>query len=124
MLNDLLQLNANVSALFGFSIVGGITMLGKAFIKSYKTNKTVAEAKYKTITLDIEMLKESNRAILHGQLFDLCLKYLNRGYIKPVELRNLNCLYTSYKNLKGNGTIEMLFNDVSQIPVREDNTHE
>lgn len=120
MLNDFLQLNANVSALFGFSVVGGVTMLGKAFLKSYKQNKTIEETKHKAITTDIEMLKESNRAILHGQLFDLCIMYLGRGYIKPVELRNLNYLYKSYRNLNGNGTIEMLFNDVAELPIKED----
>lgn len=120
MLNDFLQLNANIIAVFGFSVVGGVTMLGKAFLKSYKQNKMNDETKHKAITNDIEMLKESNRAILHGQLFDLCIMYLSRGYIKPVELRNLNYLYKSYRNLNGNGTIEMLFNDVSEIPIKED----
>lgn len=120
MLESFLNLNANVSAVFGFSIVGGITIMAKSVIKAYKANKTANDERNAIMSSEIEMLKESNRAILHGQLFDLCVAYIKRGYIKPIELRNLNYLYKSYRNLNGNGTIEMLMNDVSLLTVKED----
>lgn len=119
MLQELLTINATVSALFGFSIVGGSSIIIKSIIKAHKNKQQQESKRFDDIDNDIIMLKESNRAMLHGKLFDLCVAYIKRGYIKPLELRNINYLYKSYRNLNGNGTIEMLMKDISELPVKE-----
>lgn len=53
----------------------------------------------------------------YDRLMHLCNKYIDRGYITVDELKDLNkYLYQPYRKLGGNGTAELLFNKVKDLP--------
>jgi len=68
--------------------------------------------------------KSASREMLLGlgrdKLLSKCHEYLNQGWISVEELADLEkYLYTPYKKLGGNGTGEILFTKVKNLPNRE-----
>ena len=61
----------------------------------------------------------SRRMILglgYDRLVHLCRKYIERGSVTLEELEDLEkYLYTPYREMGGNGTAEMLFNEVKAL---------
>ena len=52
----------------------------------------------------------------HVKIIDLCMKYIERGYITKDEYDSLNkYLYIPYKELGGNGTAERMMEEVEKI---------
>lgn len=55
----------------------------------------------------------------HDRIIELCLKYLERGWITAEEYENLyKYLYKPYKAMGGNGSAERLMAKVSNLEVR------
>jgi len=67
----------------------------------------------------LENKSASRRMILglgYDRLVHLCRKYIERGYVTLEELEDLEkYLYTPYREMGGNGTAEMLFNEVKAL---------
>lgn len=54
----------------------------------------------------------------HDRLVFLCITYIKRGSICKEEYENLHkYLYLPYKDLKGNGTVDMLMRQVDKLPI-------
>ena len=74
----------------------------------------------------IEQEKEENNAerkmllgLAHEKIIDLAIKYIDREFITREEYDNLNkYLYSPYKDLKGNGTVEKLMAEVEHLPIK------
>lgn len=64
----------------------------------------------------------SNRMLLgigHDRIIWLCQKYIDRGWITKDEYEDLHdYLYTPYKDMGGNGTVEKLMAELEKLPVR------
>ena len=55
------------------------------------------------------------------KIVDLCMKYIDRGYITEEEYNSLyRYLYTPYKEMGGNGTAERMMNEVKKLPIRRE----
>ena len=54
----------------------------------------------------------------HDRIYDLCEKYIARGYITTSEYDNLKYLYEPYVALGGNGTGTKLKDAVDKLPVK------
>lgn len=55
----------------------------------------------------------------HDRIIELCIKYLDRGWIGAEEYENLyKYLYKPYKAMGGNGSAERLMAKVSNLEVR------
>lgn len=67
-----------------------------------------------------ENLKAGNVAVLHHIIYANCKEYLDNGYISTGELNDLEYLFSSYKELGGNGTGEILYNKCKNLPIRRD----
>ena len=76
-----------------------------AILNCYKEKKNIKSA-------DKQMIL----GLGHDRLFDLCVKYIERGWITADELENLNYLFEPYKSLGGNVTCERLMEDVFKLP--------
>lgn len=68
--------------------------------------------------------KSASREMLLGlgrdKLISKCHEYIDQGWIAVEELADLEkYLYTPYRKLGGNGTGEILFNKVNQLPNKE-----
>lgn len=56
----------------------------------------------------------------HVKIIDLCMKYIERGYITKDEYDSLNkYLFIPYKELGGNGTAERMMEEVAKLPIKE-----
>lgn len=55
----------------------------------------------------------------HDRIVCLCMHYIDRGWISNDEYEDLNkYLYTPYRDMGGNGTVERLMAEVKKLPVR------
>lgn len=57
----------------------------------------------------------------HDRIINLCMKYIDRGYITRSEFENLyKYLYKPYEDMGGNGTAKRLMEEVRKLPVKKD----
>jgi len=56
--------------------------------------------------------------LLHHEVYMLCNRHIETGYISTDDLDDLNYLFRSYKSLGGNGTGEALYNKVLQLQIK------
>ena len=52
----------------------------------------------------------------HDVLYQRLTHYLERGYIEPAELQNVEYVFKPYLSLGGNGTIKILYEKVCDLP--------
>ena len=58
-------------------------------------------------------------ALLRNELLVTCRRALVRQYTTVAELDNVVQLYNSYMELKGNGTVQEIYEDFRKLPCRE-----
>ena len=56
----------------------------------------------------------------HDVLYQRLTYYLDRGYIEPAELQNVELVFRPYLGLGGNGIIKVLYEKVCELPQKED----
>lgn len=55
----------------------------------------------------------------YSKIIDLCEKHLANGYITTREFHELeHYLYEPYRSMGGNGTVENLFEQVRELPIK------
>lgn len=64
-------------------------------------------------------LKSGMRSILRNSIVTSYNKALDRSYIPIHERDNLQQLYCSYRDLKGNGNVKKLVEEAMNLPTRE-----
>ena len=52
----------------------------------------------------------------HDVLYQRLTHYLERGYIEPSELENVEYVFKPYVGLGGNGTCKLLYDEVCKLP--------
>lgn len=57
--------------------------------------------------------------LAHDRIYELCRKYIKRGYVSQQGFDNLIHLYEPYKHLGGNGTCKELMNKIYGLPMHE-----
>ena len=56
----------------------------------------------------------------HEKIIELCIKYVNRGYIISDEYEDLKSyLYEPHNELGGDGTAEKWMKEVEKLPIKE-----
>lgn len=56
-------------------------------------------------------------ALLHDRLYYLMQGYIKEGEITADEYENVECLYSSYKSMGGNGTCERLKKELDNVHI-------
>lgn len=90
----------------GFSGIGGILLYA---IK-------LAYGAVKNIDKRIDVLEESNLALLGDKVYHLCKSYIKRGWCTVEERRNLDRLFSAYEARGGNGTAKKLWERTQALP--------
>lgn len=67
-----------------------------------------------------EALRQGLLAILHDRLYGRCTECLEAGKITTQALQNLDCVYSAYHALGGNGTGTQLYKRVQTLPIRSE----
>lgn len=57
----------------------------------------------------------------HDVLYQRLTFYLDRGYIEPDELQNVEFVFIPYTALGGNGVIKVLYEKVLELPTKKGN---
>ena len=70
-----------------------------------------------TKILEINAMRYGLLAMLHDDVFQSCMYFINKGSISCDELENLEYLYKGYSGLDGNGTCETLMNKVRLLQI-------
>lgn len=104
-LDKLLEVNSILMALGFGSITTIVTMI-------FKTGK---KARLETENRFIS-LEKANVAMLHDKIYKQCTEFLVQGWISVDDLENLDYLWRGYKGLGGNGTGEVLYKKVQDLP--------
>ena len=75
--------------------------------------------KRKLLEDENDVKKKMLLGLAHDKLVYLALKYIERDYITKEEHENIyKFLYTPYKELGGNGTVDRLMDDVGKLPIK------
>lgn len=103
--NKLLEINSFLMAVGFGSITTLVTMIFKMVIKT----KRDTEKRFKN-------LEFANIAMLHDKIYKQCSDFLEQGWISVDDLENLDYLWRGYRGLGGNGTGEVLYKKVQNLP--------
>lgn len=88
------------------------------FVVEYWTQIVFLVAFIFYIYNQIKALKNGMKALLHDRIVQKCEYHLEKGYITPSELDELDYLNEPYKGLKGNGTAKVLIHKAHQLPIK------
>lgn len=66
----------------------------------------------------MDSMIEGQRAILRDRLFQACEHYIEKGEITVAGLENITSLHEAYNDVKGNGTVDKLYAQVSQLKIK------
>lgn len=86
------------------------------FIVEYWTQIVFLLAFIFYIYNQIKALRNGMKALLHDRIVQKCWYHIDKGYITPQELDELDYLNEPYKQLKGNGTAKALLHDAHKLP--------
>ena len=72
--------------------------------------------KFKKEHNEIAALKNGFRVLLSDRITQACIYFQGLGHIPALESKNLENMYVEYKNLGGNGTIEIMATQTMSLP--------
>ena len=113
-LDELLELNGVLMSFGVGGIVGVLAWVGKLI----KKNKEATEQTKQLTEKRFVVLEAANVAILHNEIYKQCTYFISQGEISVDDLDNLDYLWRGYHGLGGNGTGELLYNRVKELPIR------
>lgn len=91
-------------------------------ITTYIIDKRKKKDESKSISPDaFNAVADGVRGLLYDHLKRECTEYVQRGYITPSELKDLQKYhYEPYHALKGDGTVDKLMARVEALDIREE----
>lgn len=113
-LDELLELNGVLMSFGVGGIVGVLAWVGKLI----KKNKEATEQTKQLTEKRFVVLEAANVAILHNEIYKQCTYFISQGEISVDDLDNLDYLWRGYHGLGGNGTGELLYNRVKELPLK------
>jgi len=67
--------------------------------------------------LEMDAMSQGVLAILHDRLFQISIRFIEKGEIPFDEFENLEYMYKRYTKLGGNGACESLFTKVKELKI-------
>lgn len=87
-----------------FTLICGIfTMLFRYIIKKLKRQQAV---------------EAGLQALLRNELIKSYREYEGKGEISILDKENMEHLFKEYKNLGGNGTVEQMYKEILNLPIK------
>ena len=80
----------------------------------------VLEDKIDQLIDEAEINRTIYKSLLRNDIFFECKYVIGKGFITPMELQNLDELYTAYSNLGGNGTAKRLYEEAQKLEIKND----
>ena len=103
-------------------IVGGLVsfafgMLAFVLKSVYTENVQLRKDKANVESLEQKAIKDGLQCMLRDRLIELHGKYSKRGSITTHGLQNYMLMYKAYKTLGGNGLIDHMEEEISELPI-------
>lgn len=76
-------------------------------------------AKEQEISAKIELIQMGLLAMLRDKIIQSCTYFIETGCIPMLVLENITKMHDSYKALGGNGLCDQLFQEIQQLPIKE-----
>lgn len=94
------------------------TVIINFFQKSVRDPDNENRERIERISNRQKLLEQGMKAILGSHIHEKSQTYIKNGSITPSQMEDMNTLYSSYKNLDGNGTVKKLFTECEKLPTR------
>lgn len=106
-----------LGAIFGGVISVAVAVLSFMLQSVIKENSQLKKAKEEADTKEYTAIKEGLQCMLRDRLIELHGKYAKRGTITAHGLQNWMLMYKAYKTLGGNGLIDHMEEEISELPI-------
>ena len=73
----------------------------------------------KTLNERMEMVEQSEKAVLTSRIFSICEDALRRGYTTVEEMKNVEAIFTAYTNYGLNGAAHEIYERFNNLPIKE-----
>ena len=93
---------------FAFGIVIAVMNL---IIKRLKKRLSEQERKNTAVEKGVQ-------ALLRNELIRRYREYEEKGEVSIIDMENIEHMYTEYRNLGGNGTVEKMYNDILKLETK------
>ena len=84
-----------------------------------RQEKEMQMAKEQEISAKIELIQMGLLAMLRDKIIQSCSYFIEAGCIPMLVLENITKMHDSYKALGGNGLCDQLFQEIQQLPIKE-----
>lgn len=84
-----------------------------------RQEKEMQMAKEQEISAKIELIQMGLLAMLRDKIIQSCTYFIETGCIPMLVLENITKMHDSYKALGGNGLCDQLFQEIQQLPIKE-----
>lgn len=91
-----------------FSVVLNIVLL-------YGFNKYLE--KHRNTVTRYNAIENGIKCLIKAKIFHNYSVYVKQGFIPIEEMHNITELYEAYKDLQGNGTVDVVYKHILEIPV-------
>ena len=103
--------------IFGTVLSFAFGMLAFTLQSVMKENAKLKKAKDEAESKEYTAIKEGLQCILRDCLIERHSKYSKRGTISAHGLQNWTLMYKAYKALGGNGLIDHMEEEISELPI-------
>lgn len=87
--------------------------------KDIDDNNVRLQQKLQSIDQTIQKITHSDIVLMKDRILQTCRCYISKGYITLSARENLTEMYHCYKDMGGNGTGKLLYEQAIQLPVKD-----
>lgn len=96
-------------------IIGFVAMIIAYLITFWKYFKKPIDS----LNERLEMVEQSEKAVLTSRIFSICEDALRRGYTTVEEMKNVDAIFTAYTKYGLNGAAHEIYERFNDLPIKE-----
>lgn len=73
----------------------------------------------KTLNERMELVEQSEKAVLTSRIFSICEDALRRGWTSIEEMKNVEAIFRAYTNYGLNGAAHEIYERFKDLPIKE-----
>ena len=109
-MDGLINVIKNYQIIIGF--VAMIITYGITFWKYFKKPIEILNDR-------MEMVEQSEKAVLTSRIFSICEDALRRGWTSIEEMKNVDAIFQAYTNYGLNGAAHEIYERFKDLPIKE-----
>lgn len=109
-MNEIIEVIKNYQIVIGFAAV---------LISYYVTFYRYLKKPIDKVNERLELVEQSEKAVLTSRIFSICEDALRRGYTTVEEMKNVDAIFTAYTNYGLNGAAHEIYERFNDLPIKE-----